>query len=558
MRGIISVIWNGNVNLVAPVWCDISTKLRIGSEVALPVCTLALAFQVYRITLQQRRLGLGLKLGMCLGLPVIIMALHSIVQGHRFDVYEDFGCNPAVYLSIPSVIILDITPLIAAALALQVALLPVDVLDIPARNSASVYRNRLLPWTTWDDVHSYFLLVSQYPTALIASDVLQWLYFNNWMSVPISSLFAFAFFAFGPEAMRDYRACARWFETTVLRRKTGFQSTLSSGQSPRKFSLHNWVSMGSPPTQSYPQPKQTVGVAACQHLPAPLSPRLYDSFSLSMEQAQRPCPYQMTLPCDPHDHQIEGISTASMAVIYSPVAITPTGSRKTGFHTMYMLVVLAFRKDPSVCPTAKFLADLCFIFICLVIPLQLRIWVSDYLRLFAGLTDGCPRLNFRWFLSGVGPFNPRKNLSGHGILEIVAGGLDRPSFYAQLQSPTLLPQLRELSVFEGGSSYRFDLQAVINMLRARRDPDPACVQLCLFDLALDISDNDSDDDTSKPSGAAAVQLQHLVEDDLRFRVYTQTKSWPSRPARDGERGFPLISDEIPVSDYNEPIWAASG
>ncbi|KAJ6600326.1 GPCR fungal pheromone mating factor [Mycena vulgaris] len=273
--GINAVIWNGNVNLVAPVWCDISTKLKIGSEIALPICALALALQVYRITLQRSRLGLGLELGICLGLPVIIMALHSIVQGHRFDVYEDFGCNAAVYLSVPSVIILDIPPLIAAALALVYCslalvnfskqrqafsrivhesrspglsksryfrlmsltfLLGIWNALVISLTRASVYRNGLLPWTTWDDVHSYFLLVSQYPTALIPSDVLQWLYFN-WMSVPISSLFVFVFFAFGAEATRDYRACGRWFETTVLRRETGSQSTLSSGQSTRVGSM---------------------------------------------------------------------------------------------------------------------------------------------------------------------------------------------------------------------------------------------------------------------------------------------------------------------------------
>ncbi|KAJ6600301.1 GPCR fungal pheromone mating factor [Mycena vulgaris] len=270
IRGINSVIWNGNVNLG-----NLRYKIENWKRVALLVCTLALALQVYRITLQQSRLGLGLELGMCLGLPVIIMALYSIVQGHRFDVYEVFGCNPAVYLSIASVIILDITPLIAAALALVYCSLAlvnfsrqrqaigriVDDSRSPGLSKSryfrlmsltfllgiwnalvisltrvSVYRNGLLPWTTWDDVHSYFLLISQYPTALIPSDLLQWLYFN-WMSMPISSLFIFALFAFGAEATWDYRACARWFEMTVLRRKTGSQLTLSSGQSPRVGSM---------------------------------------------------------------------------------------------------------------------------------------------------------------------------------------------------------------------------------------------------------------------------------------------------------------------------------
>ena len=37
------------------------------------------------------------------------------------------------------------------------------------------------------------------------------------------------------------------------------------------------------------------------------------------------------------------------------LAILATGTGKTGFLTMYMLVVLAIKKDFSLCPSAKFL-----------------------------------------------------------------------------------------------------------------------------------------------------------------------------------------------------------
>ncbi|KAF8143637.1 P-loop containing nucleoside triphosphate hydrolase protein, partial [Mycena galopus ATCC 62051] len=75
------------------------------------------------------------------------------------------------------------------------------------------------------------------------------------------------------------------------------------------------------------------------------------------------------LPYDPHDYQIEGIccSLDGMPLL----AITPTGSGKTGFYTMYMLVVQAVVKDPTLCPTAAFPADPCLLLICPTIPLQL-------------------------------------------------------------------------------------------------------------------------------------------------------------------------------------------
>ncbi|KAJ7156294.1 GPCR fungal pheromone mating factor [Mycena filopes] len=267
-----STIWAGNESLVALVWCDITTKLKIGGDIALPASAFALALQVYRITLQKSRLGMPLELGICVGFPFLIMVLHTIVQGHRFDIYEDFGCNPAIYLSTPSIFILDLPPLIAATLALcfcglalvnfvkqrqafdrlvrvrdpktlalsksgYLRLMSLTLLLglwnalVIALTRASTYRHGLLPWTTWADVHADFWLVSIYPLAPIPRDLLAWLYFS-WSSVPISSLFVFVFFAFGVEAEREYRASLRWFETAVLRRKDeahGSQATMSEG-----------------------------------------------------------------------------------------------------------------------------------------------------------------------------------------------------------------------------------------------------------------------------------------------------------------------------------------
>jgi hypothetical protein len=53
------------------------------------------------------------------------------------------------------------------------------------------------------------------------------------------------------------------------------------------------------------------------------------------------------------------------------LAITPTGSSKTGFYTMYILVALAVLQDPTLCPSAKFPANPCLLVICPTIPLQL-------------------------------------------------------------------------------------------------------------------------------------------------------------------------------------------
>ena len=65
---------------------------------------------------------------------------------------------------------------------------------------------------------------------------------------------------------------------------------------------------------------------------------------------------------EPHDVQIEGVCKAFDGI--DLFAVLPTGSGKTSFLSMYMLVVLAIQKDPSLCPTAKFPRNPCLLAIC--------------------------------------------------------------------------------------------------------------------------------------------------------------------------------------------------
>ena len=68
------------------------------------------------------------------------------------------------------------------------------------------------------------------------------------------------------------------------------------------------------------------------------------------------------LPYDPHDFQIEGICKLIDGI--DLLAILATGTGKTGFLSMYMLVMLAIKQDPSLCPSAKFLDNPCLLVIC--------------------------------------------------------------------------------------------------------------------------------------------------------------------------------------------------
>jgi len=58
------------------------------------------------------------------------------------------------------------------------------------------------------------------------------------------------------------------------------------------------------------------------------------------------------------------------------LAITPTGSGKTSYYIMYILVVLTVIDNPLLCPTAEFPKNLCLIVICPTIPLQLEMVIK--------------------------------------------------------------------------------------------------------------------------------------------------------------------------------------
>ena len=72
-----------------------------------------------------------------------------------------------------------------------------------------------------------------------------------------------------------------------------------------------------------------------------------------------------SLPWEPHDYQLDGACNALDR--RDVLAITPTGSGKTGFLLVYMLVAQAIARDPTLCPQAlrkHFKSDPCMLVIC--------------------------------------------------------------------------------------------------------------------------------------------------------------------------------------------------
>nr|ANB67024.1 pheromone receptor [Agrocybe salicacicola] len=262
INGVNTIVWAGNVRIVSPIWCDISTKIIIGANVALPASIFCLCIHLERVSsirqistshVQKRRRQWfdGL---MCFGIPMIYMTLHYVVQGHRFDIIEDFGCRASTYVSIASVFLVWVPPLffsfgafILSALAFRnfwmrritfarhlqtsnSALTPSRYFRLMAMSLVQMFwglviislsmwftmKRGLRPWISWEDVHFEFSRIGLFPKMFIPRR--EFLYtFLLWWTLPISSFLFFAFFSFGQDAMKEYRECYLWVRRRIFR-----------------------------------------------------------------------------------------------------------------------------------------------------------------------------------------------------------------------------------------------------------------------------------------------------------------------------------------------------
>jgi len=110
-----SIIWRNNVNTVAPVWCDIMTKIQVGANVAPQACALLICICLFNVTRHRgapigsnnakKRRGLVVDILLVIGLPILYMALSIIVQPFRFEIVEEEGCTAVTYSYVTYIII---------------------------------------------------------------------------------------------------------------------------------------------------------------------------------------------------------------------------------------------------------------------------------------------------------------------------------------------------------------------------------------------------------------------------------------------------------------------
>ncbi|THU83841.1 STE3-like pheromone receptor [Dendrothele bispora CBS 962.96] len=247
-----SLIWNNSLANVAPVWCDIATQLVLASGVGLPAATLCISRRLYKITSVQtvsitrddKRRAIYVDLAIALGIPILVLLLHMIVQPHRFNIFEGVGCVPVTYNTLPAYFLFYMWPILLGLISLTYSsmtlrsfymrrlqfnqltransalnpsryfrLMLLAIIDILCTIPLGVYTIYtslhglpLAPWISWDDTHFDFGRIVQYPTLIWRNTpgLSSAIEVNRWL--PVACAFAFfIIFGFAEEARKSYR-----------------------------------------------------------------------------------------------------------------------------------------------------------------------------------------------------------------------------------------------------------------------------------------------------------------------------------------------------------------
>ncbi|KAI0061296.1 STE3-domain-containing protein [Artomyces pyxidatus] len=246
-------IWDGNIRNTAPIWCDISTRVIIAENVAMPASILCITRQLYKVTglakgdlINKRREGF-IDLAIGLGLPILQMPLSYIVQGHRFDIIEDIGCWPATYDTAAACALVLGWPLALGLVSASFGLCALHRFIMHSRELRSLMSSdkthrsqtfRLIvlatsdititiplsvffiyfdglhaePWISWQYVHSDFSAIGFFPAAQWKSDKMTQIAFQStqWSTVLCALIFFILFGTFSEEASEHYRLAYRF------------------------------------------------------------------------------------------------------------------------------------------------------------------------------------------------------------------------------------------------------------------------------------------------------------------------------------------------------------
>ncbi|GAA5994360.1 hypothetical protein JCM5350_004299 [Sporobolomyces pararoseus] len=107
------VVWYSDAENRAPVWCDISVKIRIGVQIGRLAAVACIARflagvvspRATAITRQDRRQRAIADYSVAFGFPLLLMACHVLYQPNRFTLWNGIGCTTTQVLSWPTILL---------------------------------------------------------------------------------------------------------------------------------------------------------------------------------------------------------------------------------------------------------------------------------------------------------------------------------------------------------------------------------------------------------------------------------------------------------------------
>nr|WJN24961.1 putative pheromone receptor [Moesziomyces parantarcticus] len=248
-----SLAWWDTTSNKAPIFCELSIRLRHALFIAIPSCNLVIARKLESIastrqvqtTASDQRRSMIVELLIAVGVPVVYVAAMIVNQTNRFGLISEVGCWPILVLSwlwvllvAAPVIIVSLISAIYSVLAFRWFLVRKRQFQAALASSASTINQskyvRLLiltgvdmaiftpvyigttaseiktaiskPYGSWSQVHDGFSVIPEYPAALIESQGLSTSIIISRLICPLSGFVFFAMFGLGQEARQGYKA----------------------------------------------------------------------------------------------------------------------------------------------------------------------------------------------------------------------------------------------------------------------------------------------------------------------------------------------------------------
>ncbi|KZP21666.1 STE3-domain-containing protein [Athelia psychrophila] len=138
-----AIIWNGNTVDLAPVFCDISSRIIIAVNIAIPAASLCMMRHLYNVlslramqwSAAQKRRELYINLAIGLGIPILSILSYYMVQTSRYAIFEDIGCDSATSKAALSILFQTSWPLFVGVVTSVYCVL---ILHHSAKNYAEV------------------------------------------------------------------------------------------------------------------------------------------------------------------------------------------------------------------------------------------------------------------------------------------------------------------------------------------------------------------------------------------------------------------------------------